>query len=117
MALKKYKKFSRKKRERYTRRITLPLTILLVNAIVLLPVISFAFENEPHGFRGIGWWTSISKLKSVMEHERTDPSYGGIEMYTRKGDEPQIGSANLKSIEYGFWRGKFTSVIITTKGN
>lgn len=56
---------------------------------------------SPDGFREIKWGTDISELKG-MAHVRTDPSYGGVEFYTRKGDELRFGDAQLYNIEYAF---------------
>jgi hypothetical protein len=51
-----------------------------------------------------------------MTHLGTDPSFGGIEIYIRKSDELKFGDAKLAGIQYGFWRGKFSDVRITVKG-
>ncbi|MDD3726106.1 MAG: hypothetical protein PHI44_02780 [Candidatus Ratteibacteria bacterium] len=71
--------------------------------------------TEPDGFRGIKWGTDISTLPD-MKYFRTDPSFGGVKMYIRKGDKLQMGAAKLESIEYGFWQGKLCNVWIITKG-
>lgn len=91
------------------------LAVFFTVSIVLLSVNSFAFKNEPDGFRGIKWGMDISELQG-MTHVRTDPSYGGVEFYTRKGDELRIGDAQLDNIEYAFWKGKFASVWIYSIG-
>jgi hypothetical protein len=91
------------------------LAVFFTLGICLLSVNSFAFENEPDGFGGIKWGTDISKLHD-MTHVRTDPSYGGVEFYTRQGDELRIGDAQLDKIEYAFWKGKFASVWIHSMG-
>jgi hypothetical protein len=91
------------------------LAVFFTVSIVLLSASSFAFKNEPDGFRGIKWGTDISTLKG-MTHVRTDPSYGGVEFYTRQGDELRIGDAQLNKIEYAFWKGKFASVWIHSMG-
>ena len=72
-------------------------------------------RNEPDGFRGIRWGTDISTLEG-MEYLSTDPSYGGMNVYAREGDSLYIGGAKLQSINYDFWRGKFCSVVVHTKG-
>ncbi len=77
---------------------------------------SLAYDNEPDGFGGIKWGADISTLKG-MTKLGTDPSYGGIEIYIRKGDELKFGDAKLSGIQYGFWKGKLADVRITTKGN
>ncbi len=46
----------------------------------------------------------------------TDPSYGGIDVYVRKGDGLRMGAAELDTILYGFWKGKLSSSRIYTKG-
>lgn len=66
-------------------------------------------------FRGIKWGTNISTLDD-MEYYATDPSYGGIKIYTRNNDDLHIGGAKIKRIEYKFWRGEFCSVVIYTEG-
>jgi hypothetical protein len=91
------------------------LVVFFTAAIVLLSVNSFAFQNEPDGFRGIKWGTDISGLQG-MTHVRTDPSYGGVEFYTRKGDELRFGDVQLEKIAYAFWKGKFASVWIHSGG-
>jgi len=70
---------------------------------------------EPYGFRNIPWGTDISVLDG-MEHYRTDPSHGGIEFYVRKGDRLTLGEAELKTIQYGFWKSKFYVGMITAQG-
>jgi len=89
--------------------------LLVSIVIVLISINSVAYQNEPDGFREIKWGTDISSLKNMIR-VRTDPSYGGVEWHKRKGDELQIGDAKIESIEYGFWRGKFTIVWITING-
>jgi hypothetical protein len=91
------------------------LAVFLTIAIALLSASSFAFTSEPDGFRGIIWGTDISTLKG-MTHVRTYPSYGGVEFYTRKGDELRFGDAQLYNIEYAFWKGKYASVWIYSIG-
>lgn len=88
-----------------------------INVPELEPFNSGGFKpgSEPDGFRGIKWGTSLSSL-SGMQYYKTDPSYGGMSVYLSKGDELLIGAAKLDRIEYNFWKGKFCSVKILTKG-
>ena len=88
-------------------------TILAVG-IILLTVPSVLAQAD--GFRGIKWSTEFSTLESQMEYLRTDPSYGGIKLYRKLGDELKIGGAELISIEYGFWQNKFSHVAIRFVG-
>ena len=91
------------------------LAVFFAVGIFLLSVNSFAFQNEPDGFRGIKWGTNILELQG-MTHVRTDSSYGGVEFYTREGDDLRFGDAQLERIEYAFWKGKFASVWIHSMG-
>jgi hypothetical protein len=76
---------------------------------------NFRRGSEPDGFRDIKWGTDISAL-SNMEYVKTDPSFGGVEVYKREGDKLQIGSAKIEKTEYSFWQNKFASVTILTLG-
>lgn len=73
--------------------------------------LNFKSGTEPDGFRGIKWETNIKTLKGLT-YIRTDPSWGGQKIYSRKSDELRIGAAELNSIVYGFWRDRFTDVLI-----
>ncbi|MFZ2633340.1 MAG: hypothetical protein WA081_22620 [Desulfosalsimonadaceae bacterium] len=84
---------------------------LIIN-LLSFPLVCFA---EVEGFRGIKWGTDFVTL-TEMQYVRTDPSYGGIKEYTKKSDELMIGGATLETILYGFWQGKFSSVLIRVKG-
>jgi len=92
------------------------LTILVIGLCGNLNSAEFKPGSEPDGFRGIKWGTDISTL-SDMKYERTDPSYGGIKVYTRKNDVLHLGGAKLEIIKYGFWKGKFCDVFLITKGS
>jgi hypothetical protein len=35
-------------------------------SIALLPTITFAFQNEPSGFRGIAWGTPFAAVQAQM---------------------------------------------------
>lgn len=76
---------------------------------------NFRSGSEPDGFRGVLWGTNISELKD-MAVVKTDPSYGGTHVYRRKSDVMNIGDAQLESVEYRFWRGKFFSALVSTRG-
>jgi len=61
-------------------KIRLSLLCGLLLALLLIPVFAFA---EADGFRNIKWGTDFSTLTD-MQYVRTDPSHGGIEIYTKK---------------------------------
>jgi hypothetical protein len=68
--------------------------------------------SEPDGFRGIKWGTDISTLKDMDFKTKK----GLITIYTRKGDVLQVGTAQLKYINYIFWDGKLSSIMLETQG-
>ena len=87
------------------------LTILLL-AVSLLASASLdaaAFENEPIGFRGMRWDTSLLKVPGLVLAEKD----GQIKSYTKTGDVLTLGGATLDSLEYTYYRDKFYSVYIT----
>ena len=91
--------------------------IICISGIVFAnPGEEFKSGSEPDGFRGIKWGQDVLTVQG-LEYVKTDPSYGGIQLYTRKGDELKIGGAQLESITYGFWKGKFCVVSIDVKGS
>jgi len=90
------------------------LIVLLVASAIAFQTVAFA-ETEIDGFRGIKWGTDISKMKEFTK-VGVDPSFGGIDKYTKSGDSMSIGAASLDSIQYGCWHGKFSSVSIKTSG-
>jgi hypothetical protein len=85
---------------------------ILIILLSLLSSVSYAFENEPEGFRGITWGTDIKDLKD-MEFVKVDPK-SGIKLYQKKKDNLTIGDAKLDAIYYGFYNDKFYLVIAQT---
>ncbi len=72
---------------------------------------NFYCDADPDGFRGIQWGTDIKTL-SGMNKVGTNPIYGGIEVYARKGDDLQVCGVEVESITYNFRKGKFFFVQI-----
>jgi hypothetical protein len=90
--------------------------VLMISVALFFTVVVSAFAEEADGFRGLKWGTNFSTVKGNMIYVRTDPSYGGIKLYSKKGDELKIGAAKLESIEYGFWQDKLYGVTINFNG-
>lgn len=64
------------------------------------------------GFRGVKWGTSLADAPSmVLAEDGKDTKY-----YRREGDKLAIGEAELSSIVYGFYKGRFHAVLIHAKG-
>lgn len=89
--------------------------ILLITIILSMSSINsvYAFQSEPKDFRGIKWGTNISKLKHMMTLNIVNGNY---KSYIRKNDSMKIRNADIEKITYGFYDGKFGSVIIDFKG-
>lgn len=87
---------------------------LLIGTLVFIFSFSvLAANSEPDGFRKIKWEEPISKYKGVMrliEGKGTPNKY-----YVRKNDKMSIGDVKLKNIGYGFYKDKFSGVVISTE--
>lgn len=66
--------------------------IVLVIVVIILPRITLA---EADGFRDVKWGTGIETLKGMV-YIKTDPSYGGVKIYSRKGNNLKLVEQNLK---------------------
>lgn len=68
--------------------------------------------EAPNGFRDITWGTPLSKLTGMVVADNS----GQVKYYRRTGDPLNLGEAELKRISYGFYKGKFYSVLIEFEG-
>jgi hypothetical protein len=98
-------------RPKYHGRIMMKQTRCLVFffGVLFVPYSTLAFENEPRGFRGIEWWTHISKLPEMKLLDDKDV----VRLYVREGDPLEIGDAKVQDIWYVFVNDRFSKVIIT----
>jgi len=76
---------------------------------------NFKLGSEPHGFGKIYWGVDVITLKNI-EFSRKDPSYGGIDIYRKTGDDSCICGVITKNIEYLFWKGRFCGIIFFEEG-
>lgn len=86
--------------------------LMLITLVILSTGTSYAFKNEPDGFRGIKWGTDINTLSNMTVVN----SDGDTHTYERTGDEMKIGNAELAVLTYFFWKGKLCGIAIKTKG-
>ncbi|WP_146204166.1 hypothetical protein [Prosthecochloris marina] len=86
--------------------------LMLITLIILSTGTSYAFKNEPDGFRGIKWGTAINSLSNMTAID----TEGDTHTYERIGDEMKIGNAELAVLKYFFWKGKLSGIGIKTKG-
>ena len=76
---------------------------------------NFKPGSEPDGFGKIHWGVDVITLKNI-EYCRKDPSYGGIDIYRKKGDELCICGVAAKDTEFLFWKGRFCGIIFLGEG-
>jgi hypothetical protein len=76
---------------------------------------NFKLGSEPAGFGQIYWGIDVMTLGN-FEYSRKDPSYGGIDIYRKPGDDSCICGVPSKNIEYLFWKGRFCGVIFFKEG-
>lgn len=72
---------------------------------------TYAYQNEPYGFRGIDWDTPLEQVADQFT-ELSDSKGRGF--YQRKGDKLTIGEAELESVTYVFYKGRFQGAMLTT---
>src|SRR3954471_6564228 len=84
----------------------------LIVAGAVIPSLAFAFQNEPTSFRGIEFGVPAEKFRAeLVGREGPTP---GVALYQRKGDKMAIGEAQLSSITYAFYKGRFQKVTLWT---
>jgi len=88
--------------------------IVVVILFIITSTVSFAFQNEPDGFRGIKWGTDIGDLPRMEYLRDYITDFGGIKIYINKEDELKIGDAAVSEIKYYFWKNKFYKVSAST---
>lgn len=82
---------------------------IIFTLLILFSAETFAYD--PHdSFRGIKWGTDISQLSEEMTAAGGN---GKTAYYNRKNDQLKIGEAQLSSVKYLFYEGKFYKVVIS----
>ena len=85
----------------------------LIVILLVVPQATYAFQNEPDGFRGIKWESNIESIPNMIFTSNGLPA--GEKLYIRKNDKLKIGDAVLQNIFYIFYKGKFLGVYIGYK--
>jgi hypothetical protein len=78
-------------------------------------VVAFSPGQEPEGFNGIKWDTNVSSLAGMKPY-RKDASHGGIDFYLKEKENFKLGNGTFQTIQYGFWRGRFYTGVVTIEG-
>jgi len=107
-------------RPRRSPKIIIMAGFMVISFVFLEPGFSQALNNfkpgsEPDGFEKIYWGVDVIPLKNI-EFSRKDPSYGGIDIYRKTGDDSCICGVITKNIEYLFWKGRFCGIIFFEEG-
>jgi len=89
------------------------ISLLLFLLLGTFPINLFAFQNEPDGFRGIKWGTKIETLSDMISPIEQE----NFVTYTRANDKMKMGNATLQTINYVFWKGQFSGVVIICEGS
>jgi hypothetical protein len=87
------------------------LFVAVAALLLLFPGFACPFPNEPDGYEGIPWGTSIEVLPDMISLGASPKREGG-RLYSRPGDILRFGRADLKSVEYEFVKEQFAGVII-----
>jgi hypothetical protein len=84
-------------------------------ALVFGPILVDAFQNEPDGFRGVHWGTSLSNLKGyrLLYPYLLDRR---VRYYDKEKENLQVFGMTADNIEYGFARGRFYSFRVQFSG-
>ena len=92
------------------------LLVVLMGAFGFSPSdqpVNFKPGSEPDGFRGIKWGTHISTLSDMVQVWGN----GDRKLYTRKGEDLEIGGAKLHQIIYVFWQERLMEVRVSILKN
>ncbi|MBP1729632.1 MAG: hypothetical protein H6Q55_61 [Deltaproteobacteria bacterium] len=73
------------------------------------------FQNDPGNFRGMWWGQSLAEVKG-MKYVASDPINVGESYYVKQGDTLELNGVKLEYVQYGFWKGLYSSVAYGTKG-
>lgn len=101
------------------------LFLLVIVFSLIVSSIGYAFQNELEGFRGVKWGDPLRRdMKYCANYRSIDDicedllwgrkGYDDTLWYKRKNEKLQIGAAKLEYIRYGFYKGQFMEVFIST---
>jgi hypothetical protein len=92
------------------------LTIFLTVFMVALSTVSFAQNlkklDEKNGFRDAVLGSDTTSFNDLVVVEKE----GNSVYYKRTGENLTVGDFTLDAVTYGFYKGKLSTIIISTKG-
>jgi hypothetical protein len=74
---------------------------------------TLAYLDWRYGFRDLKFEQPVDTCKEMVLIEDDDD----LKFYNRKGEGPDFNGAKLKTIEYGFYRGKLATVVLVAAGD
>jgi len=74
-----------------------------------------SLPDDPGRFNGLWWGQSLAELKE-MRFVSPDPVKSGELYYVWPRDVLQLGDAKLEYVQYGFWKGVYSSVAFGIRG-
>lgn len=100
------------------KKLLLSLLLALICALPVTDVYAQTFPNEPEGFRGMTWGSSIEELEKqgkhfVFLHSRPQLSYQLVEIENRRF----ISGISYERIVCSFWRDKLVSCLVVIADN
>ncbi len=87
--------------------------VLAMFLVLLLCSPVLAFQNEPDGFRGINWGSSVKELPNPSYLGESDD---GFVFYKRQHEKLSIAGAPLEKVSYVYWQNKLVMVSIAFSG-
>jgi hypothetical protein len=88
--------------------------ICLFFSLILQGTLAFAvpMQNDPNGFEGIPWGATFSETDTFVKVEDT----GRFQTYELKTGAPSLGAAQVDSMQFVTFEGKFARVTIRYQG-
>jgi hypothetical protein len=74
-----------------------------------------SLPDDPGQFNGIYWGQFLGELKD-MRLVSSDPAHSGELYYVRPDDVLRLGNAKLEYVQYGFWKGIYSSFAYGVRG-
>ena len=95
--------------------ILIPMIIMVMLCFVPSGALSQEFLPDEGSFNGLRWGQYLGELKG-MKFSAYDRRYPGELYYTHEGDPLQMAHVKLAYVQYGFWKGIFSSLVFGTEG-
>ena len=82
--------------------------VLFLFALLFIRSNSYAFKNEPDGFRNIKWGANAKEQRDMTLISVKD----GVSIWSRQNDKMFVGDVRLTNVKYYFYKDKFFKVVM-----